>query len=80
MIEIGSIRFRLAVQYATAGGYWIARSSRAMTAQRLGQPVEKCAKLQMGETPRTRDDEGNVEKVARRSKTRKDDIHVDAAR
>jgi hypothetical protein len=34
----------------------------------------------MGETPRDRDDVGNVEKVAQRSKTRKDDIHVDAAR
>jgi hypothetical protein len=34
----------------------------------------------MGENPRDRDDEGNVEKVARRLKTRKDDIHVDAAR
>jgi hypothetical protein len=34
----------------------------------------------MGENPRDRDGEGNVEKVARRLKTRKDDIHVDAAR
>jgi hypothetical protein len=34
----------------------------------------------MGENSRDRDDVGYVEKVARRSKTRKDDIHVDAAR
>src|ERR1700730_2577981 len=47
MIEIGSIRFRLAIQYPLVGGYLIARSSRAMTASWGGNLIEKCPSVSL---------------------------------
>jgi hypothetical protein len=41
-VDLASVIARLdrAIQYPPAGGYWIARSSRAMTAQRQVDPME----------------------------------------